>query len=259
MYNIITSKENENIKKLVKLIASASERRVVGLFVVETPKLALDINKNKPNLVKEVYYTEEALEKTPRLAKIVGEHYIISSDVAKKLSGQKSTSGVYLVADMPNIQELPVSYSRYICLEEIQDPANVGAILRTAVAFGFECAAITQNSADPFSQKALRASMGAALKIDIFITDDLPKELKFLQKEKISVIATTLQNAKSITSTVNVEKIAVCIGNEGNGLSDEVTQMANERIFIPMQSNTESLNAAAAAAIFMWHFRRGNI
>ena len=259
MHNIIASKDNDNIKKLAKLIASASERRAMGLFVTETPKLALDISKNKPELVREAYYTEEALEKTPSLAKIGGEHYIISDAISKKLSGQKSSSGVYLVANMPNISKLPINYNRYICLEEVQDPANVGTILRTAAAFGFNCAVITKNSADPFSQKALRASMGAALKLDIYITDDLPEELKLLQKEEISVITTTVQNAKPITSANVAEKIAVCIGNEGNGLSEEVTQIANEQLYIPMMSSTESLNAAAAAAVFMWHFRRGGI
>ena len=260
MSEIITSKDNEKIKGIARLMSSAAERRAEGLFVVETPKLAIDIASNFPSAVHELYHTEEALQKAPGLSFLGGVHYVISDIVAKKLSGQKSVSGVFLIAKMPPEQNFaPKNGQKYICLEEIQDPANVGAILRTAAAFGFYGAVITQSSADPFSQKALRASMGAALKLQIQITNNLKNDIKILQQADIIVIAATLQDAKSITNCTAQSGVAVCIGNEGSGLSEELTHLADERLFIPMQINTESLNAAAAATVFMWHFRGGEL
>ncbi len=255
MQNQIISKDNEKIKQFVKLASSVKARRDAGMFVAETPKLVLDIAQSSAQ-VQDVFYTQEALQKHPAIEDILANHYIIAPAVEQKIAGQKTPSGVYATVKMPTAQPfLPTANEKYIFLEDVQDPANVGTILRTAVAFGFQGAVLTGACADPFSQKALRASMGAALKLPLYFTGNLQQEIEAAQNAGVTVVATALQNAQPMTTFAPKSGIAVCIGNEGNGLSEKTIEMADVRLYIPMEDNVESLNAAAAATIFMWHFR----
>lgn len=255
MQQEISSKDNEKIKHFIKLASSTKERRDAGAFVAETPKLVLDIAQSGAQ-IEELFYTEEALQKHAFIKDISAEQYVVSSTVAKKMSEQKTPSGLFAVVKTPPEQIFaPVQNGKYVLLEDVQDPANVGTILRTAAALGFHGVVLTTACADPFSQKALRASMGAALKLSLFFTNNLQNEIQALKNAGNTVVATALQQAQPITECTPQNGVAICIGNEGNGLSAETVNAADARLYIPMADKVESLNAAAAATIFMWHFR----
>ena len=253
MQQSIESKENARIKEIIKLSLSASARREAGLFVAETPKLVLDLAAFGAE-VKEVYYTQRALKNTPQLEGLPGAHFFIRESVAEKISGQKSASGVYMLAKLP-VSDPLYSGRRYVALEHVQDPANVGAVLRAAAAFGIDGVVLTRDSADPFSPKALRASMGAAVKLPVFWADDIAATARAFAGQGFAVAAAMLEGAVDIDKYAAPEKLLILIGSEGQGLSQQAQQAAAVRLKIPMSGNTESLNAAVAAAIFIWQFR----
>ena len=170
----ITSRENERIKYTAKLLGKPAFARSEGRFVVQGVKLCLDAAQ--AGLAPEtVYFTEKAAAKWPAVTRLDCEKILISESVSEKLSGQKSPQGVYAVCPMPSFRLDEINPAgRYLALEEVQDPANVGAALRSAAAFGFCGVVLTSGCADPFGQKAMRGSMGAAFKLPIFWTQDLP-------------------------------------------------------------------------------------
>ena len=257
MLIVITSRENEKIKQVLKLASSAAARREEGLFVAETPKLVLDLLAFGA-APQELYCTKEALQAYPALEEAPCALFLISEGVSEKLSGQKSDTGVFLVAKTPAAGAFqPEALGRYLCLDRVQDPANVGAALRTAGAMGFTAAVLGEGCADPFSGKALRASMGAAIKLPLY-KENLPNACRRLAAAGVDVVAAALENAKELGSFTPKGGVAVLVGSEGQGLSEAVLAESTVRLRIPMAAGTESLNAAAAAAIFMWEFREGS-
>ena len=141
---------------------------------------------------------------------------------------------------------------RYLALEEVQDPANVGAVLRSAAAFGFAGVLLTPGCADPFSAKAMRASMGAAFKLPLYQTDDLPAALRRFAQGGAAAVAAALRGAVDLRSYhYDGGGLVLAIGNEGNGLSEAVIDACTAVVKIPI-CTMESLNAAAAAAVLMW-------
>ena len=257
MAGIITSRENEKIKQVVRLLASAAERRERGLFVAETPKLVLDL-LTYGAVPEELYCTEKALAAHPLLAQAACPLYVIGEAVSQKLSAQKSPTGAYLVARLPAAAAGPFQKDgRYVCLDRVQDPANVGAALRTAAAMGFTAAVLGDGCADPFSPKALRASMGAAVKLPLY-RGEIGALCRQLAAAGVDVLAAALEGACDIGTYRPRAGVAVLVGSEGQGLSPEALSAATVRLRIPMAGNTESLNAAAAAAIFLWEFRGVN-
>lgn len=250
----ITSRENEKIKGAARLLSSAADRRESGLFAAETPKLVLDLLAYgvRP---KELYCTEKALAVNPALRRANCPLFLISDGVAEKLSTQKSPTGVCLVAHAPQPGKEPFrTDGRYVCLDRVQDPANVGATLRTAAAMGFTAAVLGEGCADPFSPKALRASMGAAVKLPLY-RGEIGALCRQLAAAGVDVVAAALEGAQDIGAYRPKAGVAVLVGSEGQGLSPEALAGATVRLRIPMAAHTESLNAAAAAAIFLWEFR----
>ena len=146
---------------------------------------------------------------------------------------------------------------RYLCLERVQDPSNLGALLRSAAAFGFDAVALSPGCADAFSQKALRASMGAAGKVPVVVVPQFPAFLRALGEKGCAVYAAALQNSRPLAEAVPPAGggLALVIGNEGAGLSPEAVAAAGMAVRIPMTGAVESLNAAVAGSILLWHFR----
>ncbi|MBR3961788.1 MAG: RNA methyltransferase, partial [Clostridia bacterium] len=141
---------------------------------------------------------------------------------------------------------------RYIALENLSDPSNLGAISRTAEALGISGIIVSGNSCDPYSPKALRASMGTLLRMPVIIVDDF---VEFLQASGLKLFACVVRGGKKITDVIFSDGAAVLIGNEANGLTDSAIS-ACEKITIPMSGSAESLNASVAAAIAMWELKR---
>lgn len=255
----ITSRNNELIKNIRKLFTSRKARIQQNKFVLEGARLSFDV-LNSYYSVDTFLITEKAAEKYKKqfddMIKIADNAYFISEDVADKLGETENTQGVFCVCRMQQPDCRIMKNKKYIALDHLQDPANLGAIIRTAEALGID-GAICFNCCDLYNPKALRASMGSILRLPVMISSNLVSDIETAKKNGFEVFAAVPdKNAKDITE-IDFPKSSVCIiGNEGNGISDEVKHAASQLVTINMLGRAESLNASMAGAIAMWEMLR---
>ena len=170
--------------------------------------------------------------------------------------------GIMAVIEKPNARDNTIDFSANVSLllDNIQDPGNMGTILRTADSLNMKQIIVSKGSADVYNLKVVRSTMGAIFRVKVIEVENLTTVIKEMKKHKIKVYATDLQTDKSIYD-VDYSKSAIVIGNEANGVSSKVLYEATERIKIPMIGKTESLNAAVATSIILYEaFRKnGNI
>ena len=158
-----------------------------------------------------------------------------------------------------DINEIDYNQNLFLVLDNIQDPGNMGTILRTADSINLKQIIVSKGTADCYNPKVVRSTMGAIFRVKVIECEDLKKVVKEMKKRKIKVYATDLQTDKSIYD-VDYKKSAIVIGNEANGVSKELLEIADEKIRIPMIGKTESLNAAVATGIILYEVvRKGNI
>ncbi len=222
------------------------------MFLIEGPRAILQIIRTHPNSVQEILI-DESFEMKYSFEKNVR---ILSSRQFTSIAPSKSPQGVLAIVSMPsnlNAIELPETYgSKILLLEKVQDPGNIGTLIRTAVAFNFSGVLLSATCADPFSPKAIQASAGSILSIWIRRTDHYCQLLQTLKSKGFSIVATDTKG--SINNTpLKKRKIIIALGSEGNGLSEKVVQMADNVFTISYNTNSiESLNVAVAGAICMY-------
>jgi RNA methyltransferase, TrmH family len=260
----ITSRKNELVKEFQHLSSSSSYRKEKKKFPLEGARLCSDAAESGLETVS-LLYTEEAEIKYSQYLSIIRKtnpnEYLISQSVAQALSETKNPQGVFSICARPAEREdIPSAASgqHFLMLENIQDPANLGAMLRTAEAVGIKGVVLSGDCCDVFSPKALRAGMGAAFRLPVFILKNGPETIERLNKAGFQTLA-AVPDSTAIPITkldFSVPTVAV-IGNEGNGLTQKTIHACSERVTIPMQGRAESLNAAASAAIIMWEMMRG--
>ena len=154
-----------------------------------------------------------------------------------------------------DIKEIDYNQNLFLVLDNIQDPGNMGTILRTADSVNLKQIIVAKGTADCYNPKVVRSTMGAIFRVKVIECEDLKKVLKEMKKRKIKVYATDLQTDKSIYD-VDYQKSAIIIGNEANGVSRDILELADEKIKIPMIGKTESLNAAVATGIILYEVIR---
>ena len=176
----ITSRENAKIKYACRLASSGAFRRSEGKFLAEGRKLCPELCRGAA--LETLFCTEAALEKCPELAGLPGEHYLVEDHVADKLADVGTHQGVFGIFRTPvhTLDETKTG-GRYLALERVQDPGNVGTLLRSAAAFGFDAVVLGPGCASPLSPKTLRSSMGAAGRLPTLHSDDLPAALAALR------------------------------------------------------------------------------
>ena len=256
MDEIITSRENARIKYACKLAGSAAFRQQEHAFLAEGLKLCPELAKGAP--LKVLFYTEHALEKAPELAGLPGTHFRIAGHVAEKLADVGSNQGVFGIFEIPApAPGILRAGGRYLALERVQDPGNVGTLLRSAAAFGFDAVILGGGCASPWAPKTLRASMGAAARIPVVETDDLPGTLAGLRAQGVSCLAAALYHSRPLGEMEPAYPGGVCvvIGSEGQGLTAQTVAACDAAVCIPMTDRVESLNAGIAGSILLWHFR----
>lgn len=255
----ITGKNNEQIKSVKKLILSSGKRRAENRFVLEGARLAFDA-LNSFYKIKLFLVTQDALckygERCEKIIAAAEKSFIISQDVAQKLGETKNLQGVFAVCeDIGREFELKLG-GKYIALDNIQDPGNLGTIVRTAEALGID-GIIAGGGCDIYNPKALRASMGSALRINLLRCADLAAELSELKGKGFAVYASSPDSKAASVRDIDFSGAAVCvIGNEANGISPECIEQADSLVTIKMLGRAESLNASAAASIIMWEMLR---
>lgn len=252
---VITAKNNTKIKDTKALLTSSKERKTQGLFVLEGVRLCLDAVRSGCE-IKSVFCTGNCLEKygeeINELRRNCKDFYTVSADVLKSISDTVTPQGVVCTVKMDEKDFEYEKGKRYIALDTIQNPDNLGAISRTAEALGID-GIVIYGGCDIYNPKALRASMGSLLRLPVKLCESLEEEIEVCEKMDIKTYATVPdRNAQSITE-IDFSAGALCvIGNEGNGVRKEIIEKCSQPITAKMAGRAESLNAAAAASIVMW-------
>ena len=253
----IISKDNPIIKLISSLQSSARHRKQNGVFVLEGLRICSDAYENNIKFDKLVV-TKTALEKyteqIENFKSISDNCYILTDNLFKKISDTNTPQGVIAVAKFPKIEEKLSPDGRYIALERISDPSNLGAIARSAEALGISGIIVSLDGCDPYSPKSLRSSMGTLLRMPVYITNDI---MHFIKENSLRSFACVVdKNADSIAKSEFKNGDVLIIGNEANGLTEKVQTSADFLVTIPMNGKAESLNAAAAASISMWEMMK---
>ncbi len=252
----ITSRDNAKIKYACAVRDSEKQRAADGVFFAEGPKLILELCKSCAPAA--VYATEAALARTPALAARDGVTTRVAPHVAEKLAGTKSSQGVFALLQTPAPPtHLLHSARRLLALEGVQDPGNVGTLLRSAAAFGFDGVLLGPGCAAPFAPKTLRASMGAAGRLPVLTVPDLPAALTALRGRGVTCLAAALYHSRPLDEVGTDFPGGLClvIGSEGQGLTDAAVAACDAAVRIPMTELVESLNAGVAGSVLLWQFR----
>lgn len=257
----ITSKNNEKIKFAVSLRDSSSARRSNNLFFAEGARLCRDAALSGIEILQ-LFFTGKSERKFDEYLKDILPRaqavYLISDEVSAKLSDTRSPQGIFCVCRMPQRNEPDLSLkagAKYIALENVQDPSNVGAVGRTAEALGID-GMIVCGGCDIYNPKALRASMGAFFRLNIAECTVSRLAQKAKEAGLPLAVSTPDRDARKITD-IDFSKGFICIaGNEGSGVSQEAADLCDMKITIPMSGRAESLNASTASAIMIWEMVR---
>jgi RNA methyltransferase, TrmH family len=249
---IIQSRDNPYYKELVKLSGSSRQRGKNNQTLLDGAHL-LAAYLDAGMLPQQVLVNAAALQddEIARLLERIKHVPVTQLDdrLFAELSELKTPTGILALIDIPQ-PDIPVAQSRFaLLLEDIQDPGNLGSMLRSAAAAGCDAAFLSQGCADAWSPKVLRAAMGGHFVLRIYEQQDLPDVAKAFFG---TLLATSLQAIHSLYDCDLRGNVAFLIGNEGAGLSDDLLNLATQKITIPMHGQVESLNAAAATAICLF-------
>lgn len=250
--NQITSLKNPLVKQWRQLQQTAG-RAAAGLFLAEGEHLAQEAQKT--GFLETLLVDSSQQERYAPLVSQAKQVFLVSPQVIKALSDSKTPQGVLSVCRLPVSLPMDQLGPRLVALNRLQDPGNVGTILRTMDAAGFDALLLDPGCADPFSPKALRASMGAVFRVPVCVCTDLEQVLLMLSSHQL--VAGDLMGEPYFDHPPFGDKVCFLIGNEGAGLSPGVAALANHRLKLPIVGQAESLNAAVAASIMIYdHLRR---
>lgn len=243
----ITSVKNEYIKELYRLNTAAG-RRESGLFAVEGPKLCAEVIRSGWQIERCLVTEKERTN--PILNGLEDKTILISDAVAKKLSSMDTPPGIMMIIHQ---KEQKVEQANFIlALDHISDPFNLGAILRSAEAFGVKQVYLSEGSVDLYSPKVLRGAMGSAFRVSVQ-KGDLTAFLTEMKENGYQIFGAGLDQNYQLLPEVSFQKPTVMvIGNEANGISPATISCCDHGVFIPMSGDNESLNAAVAASIILW-------
>ncbi len=254
----ISSRDNSLIKLVSSLQTSAKARRENGMFVLEGLRVCDDANicgiMFDKLILTESFYSKNT-EVCEKFAKNSSEVYLLDDKLFKKISDTTSPQGIIAICKTDEIKQKEFDKAgKYIALENLSDPSNLGAISRTAEALGISGMILSDNSCDPLSPKVLRASMGTILRLPLYISENIMDFIK--QNNLVSYSCVVDKNAEKITDVKFEKGSVVLIGNEANGLNEQTVDESDFAVTIPMNGAAESLNASVAAAIAMWEMMR---
>ena len=258
---MITSYSNAKVKQIVQWQNKARERRSAGIFLTEGFKMFEEAPRES---IQQVYLTEEAWERicrspeTRRKIEDVG-YETVSKEVFAKMSDTRTPQGVLCVVRRPGYsleQLLKTEPPLLMVLEDLQDPGNLGTIIRTGEAAGITGVIMSAGTVDIFNPKTIRATMGSVFRVPFLYVDDLPRIVEKLRQGGIGVYAAHLEGKIYYDDFSFIEPTAFLVGNEGNGLNRETAAQADQYLKIPMEGRIESLNAAVAASLLMYEAHR---
>lgn len=255
----ITSKDNELIKHIRKL-KDKKYRDESNEYVVEGVKLVEEAVKENAK-IKQIIVCEDTTRTyeipTHIMLEIAKYECISVSDKIFNIITQVTNPQGIMAIIEKNAQDAQIDYSQdiIVVLDDVQDPGNLGTILRTVDSIGLNQIIVSKGTADAFNSKVVRSTMGAIFRIKIIEVENLVQEIKEMRKHHFKLMVTSLQTKNSIYD-IDFNKKIIVIGNEANGVSKEIQDMADEKAKIPMLGRTESLNASVAAGVVMYEYVR---
>ena len=272
---VIRSRQNRNIVELCKL-SDRKSREATRLFRFDGIKLLEEAVCNDLE-IKSVFLRESSAERigqffaerfNDRVFDRVERVFLVSDEVFERISEEKSPEGVITVAKyIDKLQKIVTIYysadflemrnERIVLLESVRDPSNIGAVIRSAAALGVDRMILSEDCADIYHPRAVRASMGTLFNQRIDRVPDLAEAIRGLSLSGRRVFAAALDhNAWTLGAFERKDGDCLVIGNEGHGLSARVIDACDHSVFIPMSDRAESFNAAVAASILMWEFSK---
>lgn len=259
----ITSKENPRLKEYRKLCSSRKYRLESNRFALEGARLICDSAKSGA-VITDLIVTEAGIARLggefERISQSAQNTLLITDELAAAIGETDTPQGIFAICSGSlTLDKLPQSAEKgLLLLCSLQDPGNVGTILRSAEAFGLSGVIMTADCPDAASPKVLRSSMGAALRIPIYRAASALYAVQQLKQSGIAVYAAALGEKSVSVDNVSLARSAVAIGNEGTGLSDEVADACTKRVILPISPESESLNAAMAATVFAWELSKAS-
>ena len=255
----ITSKDNSLIKQICKL-KERKYRNEYGMFVIEGAKIVKEAIAEGVK-IKEIIVNEETLESSlieNNLKEQLKEFdYIeVPSNIFKLLTEVEKPQGILAVIEKEK-ENTKIDYNQDIilALDDIQDPGNLGTIIRTADSIGLKQILVSKGTVDAYNSKVIRSTMGAIFRVKILECENLPNTLKEIQANGFEILTTSLKTNKTIYD-IKFNKKVIVIGNEANGVSKEILDLSDEKAIIPMKGKTESLNASIATAVILYEYIR---
>lgn len=248
--DIISSTKNEKIKELAKL-QTAKGRKKAGLYLLEGEHLVEEAIKENA-LIELIVVSSNRMEDYQYLLEQTEvDVLVVSQEVFQKLSMTETTQGILAIVKIENQTEPPCS-GRIIVLDAVQDPGNLGTIVRTADAAGFDAVVLGTGTVDLYNDKVIRSMQGSHFHIPVFQAD-LREYLSALKNQGVEVAVTALhRDSKDYSILQGKSDIVIVVGNEGQGVSSEVIELADVVVTIPMFGKAESLNVAIASALLMY-------
>ncbi len=259
---VITSKDNEQIKHIRKL-KEKKYRDEYKEYVIEGIKLIKEAIAEDAN-IKTIVACDNCVkseEIDPKIMYEIAKYncLYVEEKVFHSITDVQNPQGLLAIMSKENEQE-KIDYGEdiIVALDDIQDPGNLGTIIRTVDSIGLKQLIVSKKSGDVYNPKVVRSSMGAILRVKVIESDNLVETLKQMKKHKFEIVATSLGTNNSIYD-IDYKKKIIVIGNEANGVSKEVLDMADKKVKIPMLGKTESLNAAVATGVIAYEYVRQKI
>lgn len=249
---MITSIENKKIKLYLNLKKNKQVKKK-NLFVIEGIHLLKEALAS--NVVKEIFLTDKIGDEYLRLNNFSKyKTTIITENIAKYLSETIHNQGIFAICEIKKKKLKINNYKNIIILDRIQDPGNLGTIVRNADAFGFDCVLLGKGCASLYSQKAIRSMQGSNFHIDCYENIDIIEQL--LNMKEFDIISTALNGSIKLSDLDKIsEKYAIIFGNEGNGIEPDIIKKSDYKIKIDMKGKAESLNVAISSGIIMYYLK----
>ena len=240
---VITSLENKKVKDVVKL-QSKKYRDLTNTFVVETEHLVEEAKK--AGIIKDLFIVEDEFVDNDNT-------YFVTNEVMRKMSSMESPSNVLAVCEKNNSKE--IIGDKILLIDGVQDPGNLGTIIRSSVAFGVTTIVLSFDTVDLYNPKVIRATEGMFCHINI-ISMNLEEAINIIKSRGIKVYGTNVVDGVSVTSITDKNKYALIVGNEGNGVKQNIQDLCDLNLYIPMKDNVESLNVGVACSILLYELEK---
>lgn len=255
----ISSKDNSLIKHIKKL-KDKKYRNQYNEYIVEGAKIIGEAIKENAR-IKQIIICDgcennELIEANLKYELAKYECIYVPNNIFKMLTDVENPQGILAVIEKSG-KDNKINYNAdvIVVLDDVQDPGNVGTILRTIDSVGIKQVLVSKGTADVYNSKVIRSTMGAIFRVNVIECEDLKETLKELKKEKFKLTITSLEATKSIYD-IEYNKRVIVMGNEANGVSKDIQKIANEKVIIPMLGSTESLNVSIATGVILYEYVR---